>query len=92
MAAKRSILITGGTANLGYYAALNIARQKPDTQIIIASRSDKDNAAKSINETLQQTNVSFMQLDLADLSNVRSFAKTWEDRVSHCILNPAFII
>lgn len=76
----RTILITGGTANLGYQAALSIARQCPDHQIVIASRTDPDSAAETINRALTQTNVSFMPLDLSSRAEVRAFADEWESR------------
>lgn len=41
MAYKRAVLITGGTINLGYHAALHIAREHPDYLIVLSSRSDR---------------------------------------------------
>lgn len=76
---KHSILITGGTSGLGYYAALEISRQSPDSQVIIASRSDPNAAADAINKQLGQTNVKFLKLDLSSLANVRQFAQSWGD-------------
>lgn len=72
-----TILITGGTSGLGYECALDIARQKPDCKIIIASRSNTDNAAASMNKKLNQTNVSYLSLDLSSLAKVREFAKSY---------------
>lgn len=74
---SRTILITGGTSGLGYQCALDIARQRPDDFIIIASRSNLDNAEASINKTLHQTNVSYMTLDLSSLAKVRDFATSY---------------
>lgn len=82
MAAQRSILITGGTVNMGYYTALNIARKRQEDIVVIASRSNKDDAANSINKTLGQSNVQYMSLDLGDFSNIRSFAQNWAIKVS----------
>lgn len=62
---------------LGYHAALNIAQAHPEYLVVVASRSDKENAATRINQTLHQNNVKFMALDLSSLANVRSFATTW---------------
>ncbi|KAK6193297.1 hypothetical protein LQW54_012598 [Pestalotiopsis sp. IQ-011] len=77
MSYTRSVLITGGTINLGYYAALEIAREHPDWLVVIGSRSDKEHAAESINKTLQQNNVFFLHLDLSESENVRTFAENW---------------
>ncbi|KAK8129204.1 hypothetical protein PG999_001584 [Apiospora kogelbergensis] len=75
MAYKSTILITGGTSGLGYYAALDIARSCPSSQVIISSRSDKEKAAAFINKTLGQSNVIFAPLDLGNLANVRKYAR-----------------
>lgn len=66
MTYKNSIIITGGTINLGYQTALKIARENPDYIIVIASRSDEQNSAQSINKSLHQDNAIFMQLDLSE--------------------------
>jgi NAD(P)-dependent dehydrogenase (short-subunit alcohol dehydrogenase family) len=81
MSAFRStVLITGGTANLGYEAALEIAKQCPDRQIVLASRTDKDEAASAINKKLGQNNVVYLPLDLSDLGKVREFVSQWSHR------------
>jgi NAD(P)-dependent dehydrogenase (short-subunit alcohol dehydrogenase family) len=77
MAYKYSVIVTGGTINLGYQAALKIAKDHPDYLVAIASRSDKDNSAQAINTALHQANVIFMQLDLSDSKSVRRFAEEW---------------
>lgn len=75
---ERSVLITGGTTGLGYHCALTIARKCPNYQVIIASRSDLNASAESINQALNQDNVKFLPLDLASLANVRAFAEGWK--------------
>ncbi|KAL4878196.1 short-chain dehydrogenase [Aspergillus karnatakaensis] len=77
---SRSILITGGTTGLGYNAALNLARAFPSHKIIIASRTNTNNAAESINWTTKQSNVVYMHLDLSSLSQVRAFASEWSSQ------------
>ena len=69
---KRSVIVTGGTINLGYYAALNIARSHPDYLVVISSRSDNTHSADSINEITGQKNVIFIPLDLFDLDGIWS--------------------
>ena len=76
----RAVLITGGTAGLGYQCALNIAREHPNFQVVIASRSDPHSAAASINKLLGQNNVTYVRLDLSDMSSIRAFAREWETR------------
>jgi NAD(P)-dependent dehydrogenase (short-subunit alcohol dehydrogenase family) len=72
-----TILITGGTSGLGYECALAVARQKPDCTVVIASRSNTDNAAGKINQALHQANVSYLPLDLSSLANVHEFATSY---------------
>jgi NAD(P)-dependent dehydrogenase (short-subunit alcohol dehydrogenase family) len=75
-----TVLVTGGTANLGYYASLKIAKEHPEYLIVIASRSDKAHAAESMNNNLGRKSVIFMSLDLADFDSVRRFAETWASK------------
>ncbi|KAK3375437.1 hypothetical protein B0H63DRAFT_496601 [Podospora didyma] len=70
----RSVIITGGTSNLGYHAAATIAREHPDYLVVISSRSDGNDAAGRINKALGQSNVVFLKLDLAGLDSVRAYA------------------
>ncbi|KFY32662.1 hypothetical protein V495_08849 [Pseudogymnoascus sp. VKM F-4514 (FW-929)] len=78
MSYTHTALITGGTANLGFHCALSIARQHPEYLVVICSRSDPNDAAKSINEATLQTNVIFLPIDLSSLANVRAFADSWK--------------
>lgn len=80
MSFTNTVLITGGTAGLGYQATLIIARQRPEYLVVVASRTDKTSAAKSINETLKQKNVIFLPLDLASPAKVRAFVQDWETK------------
>lgn len=59
---------------MGYECALRIAQQCPQYQVLIASRSNKDNAAVSINQRTGHSNVEYLKLDLSSLAKVRSFA------------------
>ena len=76
-----SIIITGGTHGMGYQATLAVARQCPQSLIVIASRTDPHDAATTINRMLRQDNVIYMALDLGSLANVRKFVKTWKEEV-----------
>ncbi|RYP65664.1 hypothetical protein DL769_006243 [Monosporascus sp. CRB-8-3] len=80
MAYTRSVIITGGTINLGYHTALQIARQHPDWLIVISSRSDHERAAESINKTLGQNNVVLIPLDLSESKSIRAYAQEWSSK------------
>lgn len=77
MSFTHSVLVTGGTVNLGYHAALNIARQHPDYLVVLVSRTDLDQAAQKINQTLKQDNVAFLSADLSSTNNVRNLVGNW---------------
>jgi NAD(P)-dependent dehydrogenase (short-subunit alcohol dehydrogenase family) len=72
-----TILITGGTTGLGYHAALTLASQLPTVLVILASRSDPNASASTINTKLSQQNVQYMSLDLGSLASVRDFCSRW---------------
>jgi NAD(P)-dependent dehydrogenase (short-subunit alcohol dehydrogenase family) len=83
MAAKfeRTILITGGSAGLGYYCAAQIARQRPAYQIIIASRTEPEKtSAASINTEVGEERVLYMRLDLSNLKQIRTFVAEFEQK------------
>ncbi|KAK2812418.1 hypothetical protein FQN50_001419 [Emmonsiellopsis sp. PD_5] len=73
----RTILITGGTHGLGYHCALSLARSHPTYTILLASRTDPNSAAATINTTLSQTNTHYLPLDLSSPANIRSFIHTF---------------
>jgi NAD(P)-dependent dehydrogenase (short-subunit alcohol dehydrogenase family) len=80
MSYTNTVLLTGGTSGLGYYAALNIAQQQPEYLVIITGRSDPNSSAQKINTKLSQKNVAFPPLDLTSLTKVRAFAESWPSK------------
>ncbi|GAE00224.1 short-chain dehydrogenase [Paecilomyces variotii No. 5] len=80
MSYKRSVLVTGGTSGLGYYAALRLAKKHPDWLVVIASRTDNSQASASINNTTKQSNTLFLPLNLASLADTRTFVQEWKSR------------
>ncbi|MCJ1444045.1 MAG: hypothetical protein MMC23_004545 [Stictis urceolatum] len=77
---KSTVLITGGTTGLGFEAALAIARRKPDWQVVVASRSNTDNASDQLNARIGRSNVIFMSLDLMTTNTVRDFASRYLEK------------
>ena len=70
------IVVTGGNTGLGYYAAEEFARRGA-TSIILACRSLSrgNEAAERIRETTGLENVEVLQLDLANMDNIRTFSQ-----------------
>lgn len=96
MTAERSVLITGGTSGLGYHCARVIARKHPEYEVIVASRTDHNDAAGSSNRQLGQSNVSYLSLDLPSLANIRTFAKHWKEQcfppIEALVLNAGLLL
>lgn len=74
---SRSVIITGGTAGLGFFAPRDIAKAHADYLVVLASRTDGDGAADKINADLGQRNTVYVPLDLSDNASVRTFAENW---------------
>ena len=86
-----SILVTGGTSGLGYHAARDLAKQYPQYRLILTSRTDKDDAANSINKALRYNNAQFIPLDLCSLKKVRAFVGDYSSKeyppIKYLLLN-----
>lgn len=86
-----TILITGGTAGLGYEAALAVAKQQPSSRIILCSRTNPSNADTQIRKLTGHTNVVFQPLDLGSLEAIRAFATAYAQQknppISTLLLN-----
>lgn len=74
-------VITGANSGLGYYTTLELARHGADVIMACRSRERAEDARDSILEELgNQASVEFMQLDLADLESVDTFAEAYSER------------
>jgi len=86
----KTIIITGGNTGLGYEAAKDLSSY--GAKIILACRNIDagKSAAATIRELTSNNNVDCMQLDLASLKSVRTFAtelKTRNDKIYALICN-----
>lgn len=72
----KAILITGGTAGLGYETALSFAAHTPG-QIFFTGRSQPsaDKLIKEVNTKFPGVPITFIRCDLASLESVRNAAK-----------------
>ena len=80
MTPRRTVLITGGTAGLGAYAAASIANGHPDWSIVLCSRSNTNDAAATVNRASGLNTAGYMKLDLSSLAKVRAFVKEYESK------------
>jgi len=76
-------LVTGGNTGLGYHAAEEFARRGAES-IILACRnlSKGTEAAEKIKSLTGHQNVQVIQLDLANLENIRKFATEIQEKFS----------
>ena len=88
----RTIVVTGGNSGIGYEAARQLARA--GGHVILACRDlEKASAARrSIEESRPRGSVEAMQLDLASLASVRSFAGGFAARRLDVLCNNAGVM
>ena len=79
--AGKTIVVTGGNSGIGYEAALEFARHKATTILACRSLSKAREAAGQMVTVSPGAIVEVMELDLASLASIRSFAETF--RQSH---------
>ncbi|XP_051801772.1 dehydrogenase/reductase SDR family member 13-like isoform X3 [Acanthochromis polyacanthus] len=90
----KTVIVTGANTGIGKTTAMDLARR--GAKVILACR-DKRKAEVAIQEIIQETGnqqVIFMQLDLASLQSVRSFADNFlksESRLDLLINNAGII-
>lgn len=75
-----SILITGGTGDLGQHCALQIAKKYTQHRVILSARKDAKHVVENINKATGQSNVEFLPLDLSSLASTRAFARIWASK------------
>lgn len=87
---KKTVIVTGGNAGLGYQCAKNIARSGPAYHVVLACRSTSrgEAAAEALRREAGNPNVSVLQLDLASLASVRAFC----DAFSRASLPPLYAV
>ncbi len=78
--AGKIAVVTGGNSGLGYETALALAQK--GAQVIVASRDANkgQEAVSKIQSAKPKGKVSFMQLDLANLASIRTFAEKFSQQ------------
>ncbi len=90
-ASKKTVIITGANAGLGYECARSIAKSAPDISIVIAGRNMERilSAAGQINKETGLESVSALVMDLASLSSIRNFINVFANAglpPLHCLI------
>ena len=76
-------MITGGNTGLGFHAAEDFARRGAGSVILACRSTARGNeAAIKIRETTGFQNIEVLQLDLANLENVKNFSQTLKEKYS----------
>ena len=85
--AQRRVLITGANSGIGYFTALELAKQGDHVTLACRNREKADDAAQKISAEAPDGTVDTTILDLADLASVRACAQSAPDRLDVLINN-----
>jgi|HubBroStandDraft_1064217.scaffolds.fasta_scaffold00354_11 retinol dehydrogenase-14 len=77
----KHVLITGGSAGIGYQTALGLTRLGADVALLGRNRDKAEYAAAAIRSATGSTAVSVLPCDLGDLESVRAAAESY--RIKH---------
>lgn len=78
---NKVVVITGSNTGLGFITVSEICKLNPRTIVLACRNPDKGNAAVAKVKAEQGVdNVEFMQLDLNDLTSVKSFASAFNEK------------
>ena len=79
----RIAIVTGANSGIGLEAARELARNGAHVVLACRSEAKANEAIGDIRAELPDANVEFMELDLADLDQVRQFAAAVHERFDH---------
>ncbi|EIE20504.1 NAD(P)-binding protein [Coccomyxa subellipsoidea C-169] len=89
----KTVIVTGGNSGIGFASCLALAKQ--NANVILASRDRQrgETAAQEINDSLGKSNVTTMQLDVAQFASIRKFVDEFLARNEplHILINNAGI-
>ncbi|MFQ3320152.1 MAG: NAD(P)-dependent dehydrogenase (short-subunit alcohol dehydrogenase family) [Natronomonas sp.] len=90
----RTIIVTGANSGLGYEATKAFAREGAHVVMACRSLDSAHTARDEIREAVDGASLEVMELDLADLSSVRSFVDAFEREQSelHVLCNNAGVM
>ena len=79
---QHTVIITGGNAGLGYECAYALARACPQMLLVLACRnpSKATSAVQQLQRRTGHAHIETLALDLASLSSVRAFVRTFTAR------------
>jgi NAD(P)-dependent dehydrogenase (short-subunit alcohol dehydrogenase family) len=77
------VIVTGANNGIGFHAAQSFAQQGSETVLAVRNVDKGQHAAERIQKSYPQAKVDVMQLDLADLASVHTFANLFREKYSH---------
>jgi NAD(P)-dependent dehydrogenase (short-subunit alcohol dehydrogenase family) len=92
--ASKTVVITGGNTGLGYQCAKRVAIAGSDHHVVLAcrSRTRGEAAAEALRAETGNPNITTLELDLASLASVRTFADALADAVADASLPPLYAV
>lgn len=79
---SRVIVVTGSSSGLGFETARAIAKKNGTVVIAVRNLSKGEKAAEKIKAEYPNAKLDLLQLDLADLSSVKSFSEQFKNKYS----------
>jgi NAD(P)-dependent dehydrogenase (short-subunit alcohol dehydrogenase family) len=76
----KTIIVTGGNSGIGYEAALQLARKNAHVVLACRDRRKAEEAAGQIRAAHPSARTEVLELDLASLASIRSFADAYRSR------------
>jgi len=86
LAGQRAI-VTGANSGIGYFTALELAKRGAEVSLACRNADKVRAAAARITEAAPDAAVHAVQLDLASLRSVRSFAESWSNPLDLLVNN-----
>ena len=83
MQTGKTIIVTGSSSGIGYETALALAGKNAEVIIAVRNLNKGNDAAEKIKSGFKNSLVSVMELDLANLNSVRSFAGNFKKKYSN---------
>lgn len=76
----RTVIVTGANSGLGYFTTLELARAGASVTMAVRSVAKGESARKDILAVVPDASLSVVELDVASLSSVHSFAADWQKK------------
>jgi len=94
MTQKKTVVVTGANAGIGFQTALHFARAGAHVVMACRNMAKAELAQHSIRNELPEASITALPLDVSELSSIREFARLFADQVGELdvLINNAGIV